>query len=249
MANGITRARSGGVPVAGTRHGDWMWDGSNWVCDPDCNGDSGFPPFGPPVFSGPTAQPPWYPGANGGVSFGATAPPNPVRGHMWWDGIMFRLFDGAAWVDIGPGAAATAGTTEPVFAVQNITLAAITASTWTIAPINGTPTLNTAGVWNASTHQFTPNKPGIYFFQFLAWNPDTIFLLSLTKNDNGGPYAELDKMPTVGAAEVTQAGWIFGNAMAQANGTTDFFRLWVWSAGGHFDQSYGLPALSAFLLP
>jgi hypothetical protein len=68
------------------------------------------------VFSGPTQQPPWYPGANGGVSFGATAPPNPVRGHQWWDGMTFRLFDGAAWVAIGgtgSGGGASTGTTPP----------------------------------------------------------------------------------------------------------------------------------------
>jgi hypothetical protein len=92
--------------MVGARDGNWIWNGSNWVCDPDCSGDSGFPPFGPPVFSGPTAQPPWYPGANGGISFGQSFPPNPVRGHLFWDGTTFWLFDGAAWVSIaGQGAA------------------------------------------------------------------------------------------------------------------------------------------------
>jgi hypothetical protein len=95
--------------MVGQRDGNWIWNGSNWVCDPDCDFDSGFPPFGPPVFSGPTAQPPWYPGANGGVSFGATAPPNPVRGHMWWDGTTFFLFDGAAWVPVGGAGGGSGG--------------------------------------------------------------------------------------------------------------------------------------------
>jgi hypothetical protein len=105
-------------PAPGTRDGNWVWDGSNWVCDPDC--DNQFPqpcpPFGPPVFSGPAGQPPWYPGANGGVSFGATAPPNPVRGHMWWNGTTFFLFDGAAWVPFGgsvSGATTPPSTTAP----------------------------------------------------------------------------------------------------------------------------------------
>jgi hypothetical protein len=99
----------------GTRDGNWVWNGSQWVCSPDCGTDGSCPPFGPPVFSGPVNQPPWYPGANGGVSFGATAPPNPVRGHMWWDGTAFWLFDGAAWVQIGgAGAGGTSlGTTAP----------------------------------------------------------------------------------------------------------------------------------------
>jgi hypothetical protein len=88
--------------------GGWSWDGSNWVCNPDCP-PSQFPPFGPPVFSGPTQQPPWYPGANGGVSFGLAAPANPVRGHLWWDGTTFWLFDGAAWVSISSGASGLKG--------------------------------------------------------------------------------------------------------------------------------------------
>jgi hypothetical protein len=109
--NNLTR-----MPPVGTQQGSWVWDGSNWVCDPNCDNGGGFPPFGPPVFSGPTQQPPWYPGANGGVSFGATAPPNPVRGHMWWNGTTFYLFDGAAWTPIGgtgSGGGAATGTTPP----------------------------------------------------------------------------------------------------------------------------------------
>jgi hypothetical protein len=111
--NSLTRMSG---PPVGTQQGGWVWDGSNWVCDPDCGNGSGFPSFGPPVFSGPTQQPPWYPGANGGVSFGATAPPNPVRGHMWWNGTTFYLFDGAAWAPIGgtgSGGGAATGSTPP----------------------------------------------------------------------------------------------------------------------------------------
>jgi hypothetical protein len=113
--NNIVRAR-GSMPTVGQRDGNWIWNGSNWICDPDCDGDNGFPPFGPPVFSGPTNQPPWYPGANGGVSFGAVAPPNPVRGHLWWNGVTFSLFDGATWVPIGgsgAGGGTATGSTPP----------------------------------------------------------------------------------------------------------------------------------------
>jgi hypothetical protein len=92
-------------PAPVPQDGNWSWDGSNWVCDPDCSAPAPCPPFGPPVFSGPVNQPPWYPGANGGVSFGAVAPPNPVRGHLWWDGTTFWLFDGAGWVNTAAGAA------------------------------------------------------------------------------------------------------------------------------------------------
>jgi hypothetical protein len=101
MASNVITRQQWGPPAVGTRDGNWVWDGSNWVCNPDCGTDGQpCPPMGPPVFSGPVNQPPWYPGANGGVSFGAVAPPNPVRGHMWWDGTTFWLFDGAAWVAI-----------------------------------------------------------------------------------------------------------------------------------------------------
>lgn len=108
MASNITRMsrqqmmapRQQGIadPASG-----WVWDGTQWVCG-DCD-DSSFPcpsPF-PPAFSGPAQQPPWYPGANGGVSFGTNAPPNPVRGHFWWDGATLWIFDGAAWVNSSTG--------------------------------------------------------------------------------------------------------------------------------------------------
>lgn len=91
---------------------DWVWDGSNW-CPPPSGGcwptpppcpPAGFPTPCPPWFPPPAGQAPWYPGANGGVSFSATPPLNPIRGNLWWDGTMLHLFDGAAWVNIGPPA-------------------------------------------------------------------------------------------------------------------------------------------------
>jgi hypothetical protein len=90
-----------------------MWDGTRWVCDPDCDDGApqwpaappcpppSFPPAGcPPWFPPPASQPPWYPGANAGVSFGTTPPVNPIRGHFWWDGVRMWMWDGAVWVDI-----------------------------------------------------------------------------------------------------------------------------------------------------
>lgn len=98
---------------------DWVWDGANWnwcgcpptpcpPTPPPCP-PSGFPTPCPPWFPPPAGQAPWYPGANGGVSFSATPPVNPIRGNFWWDGTMLHLFDGAAWVDIGPGASGAPG--------------------------------------------------------------------------------------------------------------------------------------------
>jgi hypothetical protein len=117
MATNIVRAQAA-APVPSPQDGGWSWDGSNWVCDPNC--PPSFPPFGPPVFSGPTQQPPWYPGANGGVSFGLAAPANPVRGHMWWDGTTFWLFDGAAWVSINSGSTGIKGVTDGSFAAPGM---------------------------------------------------------------------------------------------------------------------------------
>lgn len=107
---------------------NWMWDGTNWVCG--CDGlnpaptpppcpPPGWPTPCPPWFPPPAGQAPWYPGANGGVSFSATPPANPTRGNFWWDGTILHLFDGAAWVDIGPstpgmgGGGTVVGTSPP----------------------------------------------------------------------------------------------------------------------------------------
>lgn len=105
----------GATTRAAPQQQGWVWNGSNWVWDPDfcdpCQGfpsfpcpPSGFPTPCPPWFPPPAGQAPWYPGANGGVSFSATPPANPIRGNLWWDGTTLHLFDGAAWVDIGPSA-------------------------------------------------------------------------------------------------------------------------------------------------
>lgn len=127
MANNITRMPRG-VPMRAQQQAmpSQQWWGPPWW---DFNGDCddavppfpcpppGFPPPGcPPWFSGANS-PPWYPGANAGVSFGATAPLNPVRGHFWWNGTTLWMFDGAVWVATGgPGIASTTppSTSAPV---------------------------------------------------------------------------------------------------------------------------------------
>lgn len=80
----------------------------SWDCEPCAPQPPGCAPPGPagcpPWFSPPTpGQAPWYPGANGGVSFSQGEPLNPVRGHLWWNGTVLSLFDGVVWVGIGPG--------------------------------------------------------------------------------------------------------------------------------------------------
>jgi hypothetical protein len=93
------------------QQGNWFFNQSTGQWDCGCDDGGGFPgcpppgwppPGCPPWFSGMNS-PPWYPGANAGVSFGNTAPANPVRGHFWWDGATLWMFDGAVWVDTSAG--------------------------------------------------------------------------------------------------------------------------------------------------
>lgn len=154
------------LPAIGQRDGDWVWDGSRWVCDADdgppvCPPPAVCPPpFGPPVFSGPAGQPPWYPGANGAVSFGQTAPANPVRGHFWFDGITLWLFDGATWVGVAmSNTGGGNGTTPPVTVPSgpNPPFAPTVGGLW----FNGT----TLFIWDG--HQWVPATQTKTFLQAL----------------------------------------------------------------------------------
>ena len=94
-------------PPGAQQQSGWVWDGTQWNCGSDgsvppfpCPGP-GWPPPGCPPWYSTANSPPWYPGANAGVSFGTTPPPNPVRGHFWWDGQTLWMFDGAAWIATG----------------------------------------------------------------------------------------------------------------------------------------------------
>lgn len=140
------------TPPIGQRDGDWVWDGTRWVCCPESSQPClpvPCPPFGPPVFSGPAGQPPWYPGANGGVSFGQDFPANPVRGHFFWNGTALYLFDGAAWNLIGGGSAPGGGgvVTPP-------------GSTFPTSPVPGQQFFdgNTLWIWSGSA--WIPVGPG-----------------------------------------------------------------------------------------
>lgn len=61
---------------------------------------TGWPAQCPPFIPPPSNQPPWYPGANGGVIFSQGTPPYATRGTFWYDGSALWLFDGAAWVGV-----------------------------------------------------------------------------------------------------------------------------------------------------
>jgi hypothetical protein len=244
MASNVITGQQWGPPAVGTRDGNWVWNGSNWVCNPDCGTDGSCPPFGPPVFSGPVAQPPWYPGANGGVSFGAVAPPNPVRGHMWWDGVTFWLFDGAAWVSIGgeggtggvsPGPAA--GTTTLVFSLVSAATITLPASgSWQIVPFNAVPTVDTQGGWDGGTHRWVAKRPGYYLFygrNFLSGaTGQTQAGNAILKNDNGTFLTSSQTYCAINWATGTGTvnDYLISSGVQQMNGTTDFARMWAWAA-------------------
>lgn len=149
---------------------DWVWDGANWcppggvpmppscippTCPPFPCPPPGFPTPCPPWFPPPAGQAPWYPGANGGVSFSPTPPDNPIRGHLWWDGTSLHLFDGAVWESIGPATSSVlAGVTDgsnaaPGYVGEFITgNSAFNYPAATYTTFNLTPLVMPAGDWN-----------------------------------------------------------------------------------------------------
>lgn len=170
--NQIVPVPQGGTP---TTQDGWWWDGQRWRCDPCMDPCPPCPPC-PPFFPPPATQPPWFPGANGGVSFSPTPPPNPVRGHFWWDGTALHMFDGAAWVVVGgdtsskmgvtDGSDAPPGTIGEYYVKQTPVTFPVAATTQFI---NGGVLL--AGDWNCSC-SFIPE----------AWVAGVTFMLSPVPN-------------------------------------------------------------------
>jgi hypothetical protein len=216
MSNGkimrMPQSRQMAVPRAAPapQDGDWAWDGTRWVCSPCDDGGGGFPfcpppgfppPGCPPWFSGMNS-PPWYPGANAGVSFGTTSPPNPVRGHFWWNGLTLFLFDGAVWEPIGGGAGATPpSTTAPANPVpgqqwfNGTTLFVWDGNAW--VPVSQTKSTISA------TAPPAPN-PGDTW-----WNGTQFFIWSGSAWENVGPGATVGPVPTTTRTfAIVQPGFI-----------------------------------------
>jgi hypothetical protein len=186
---------------------------------------------------------------------------------MFWDGVTFWLFDGAAWVGIGPGTPGTPGTpglpppsgspsvglTRKVFEIgTNSTSTVGAVNTPEIALINGSPTVNTTGTWDVNNHTYKPNRAGVYNFEVINFLQDpTYTAIFLILNDTGAPL-NVGGSQFLGIGEVTSAltTWVNASGMAVMNGTTDFVRVWwqasttttVWAATG-------IPNIRAFLLP
>jgi hypothetical protein len=171
----------------------------------------------------------------------------------WWDGTQFHIYDGSAWQTVGPVVGAANPTTQKVFEVgtnSGSTLDPV-AGTPTIALINGSPTLNTQGVWSVSNHTYTPNKPGVYNFEIFGGNGNSSYLVMyLIKNDTGPPL-NVSGSAYVATAEAPITGFAMqGSGMVQMNGTTDFVRLWA--QGGNASAAWGMsniPNIRAYALP
>lgn len=236
-------------PAVGTRSGTWVWNGTQWCCDPD-DVPSPCPPSFPcgPFFPPPAGQPPWFPGANGGVTFSPTAPPNAMPGHFWWDGTTLHMFDGAQWVVVGGGA-----TTINTFALHQSSDLTIPVNTWSIVPWLGSPTIDTQGAWSTVNRALTPTKAGIYNFMARV-NESAVTAGALgvviLKNDPGIYTSAVPVVAGMVIGSATQvSGLIAADGMVQMNGTSDYVRVWAFSTSGTLLYPGPVAGLEAFLMP
>jgi diadenosine tetraphosphatase ApaH/serine/threonine PP2A family protein phosphatase len=224
-------------PPVGTQSGQWVWNGTSWQCDsddfptfgpPGCPPPS-FPPAGcPPWFPPPQGQPPWYPGANAGVSFGQTAPVNPVRGHFWWNGSSLMMFDGAAWVVVGgaPGGTTPPQTTAPANPVpgqqwfNGTTLFVWDGNAW--IPVSQTQTFIQA------TAPSSP-KPGDTWWdgtQFRIWSGSAWQLVGPGATVGPVPTTTIEFAITLPTSVATPGSSQFGIVPFTATPLTDLLSAW-----------------------
>lgn len=250
MPNGQLAPRQGMPPTVGTQHGDWWWDGQRWVCNCDQDFDDCRPPFGfPPVVSPPLGQPPWYPGANGGVSFGSQAPPNPVRGHFWWDGTTLHMWDGAAWVDISAGGPVSQ--VEPQFRVDlAASITTYTPNQWNNVAFSGSPSFDAQGGFDPLLHRWTPKISGTYLFIMNVFCVSTAgaAAIAVGMNDNGqvnnlGVPVCLQEQATPGVA----GGWLNCSGAATMRANVDYVRAFFYIQGTGGNVAAG-SFLEAFFL-
>ena len=291
------------VPVSQSSPSTWCV-GSDGNIPPFPCPPPGWPPPGcPPWFAGANS-PPWYPGANAGVSFGTSAPPNPVRGHFWWDGVTLWMFDGAAWVGVGgqggggggggsgagtvvidtkppgnpvpgmqwwdgtqlrvydgvtwnvvgPGASpGPVPTTTSVFVLAQPTAISMTANQWLVVPYNAVPNVDTLLGWDSITKKYRPTKAGVYQFFARGYNvAATGEALAIVKNDSGA-FGSANSDTILGIDSLftgsSQTGWLYATGMTIMNGTTDFVRVWAFSASGSWGSIGGNAAIGAWLMP
>lgn len=249
MANTVTRLQTA-PPVKQQQAGvpaqqDWWWDGQGWQCG--CgDGNFPFPPGG--FYPPPGGQPPWYPGANGGVSFSPTAPPNPIRGAFWWDGFALWLFDGAAWVQVG-GSGQVMGSNLN-FAITAPTQLPVNTVTWTIVPFTTSPTIDTFNGYDPVTHKWTPKEAGLYFVEVRGFfqNVGAGCGIAIAKNDPGSFGGQASDITIAIVTSPQTAYWLSASGLAQMNGSTDYLRMFAWAASGEYGPIGASPAWGAALV-
>lgn len=97
----------------------------------------------------------------------------------------------------------------------------ITASTWTKVTFD---TINTDSNSNWASNKFTPTVPGWYWVNAHAAVTDTSFQLAIYKNGNA-----------IRLGGGGGSSWPQAYALLQANGSTDYFEMYVWT--GNSGQS------------
>jgi len=245
----------------GQQMGPFTWDGTQWVCG-SCFPDGGnfpfcpppgFPPFGcPPWFSGHNS-PPWYPGANAGVSFGTAGnfPPNPVRGHFFWDGVNLWMFDGAVWVAVGgQGGGPDQHQQEPQFSLVTAVDQPLAGDHWQVITPSVAP-FDVQGGWDSLQHRWTPRVKGVYLFiaNCFVISVSGAAALAIGMNDNGTqdnlgvPVGMQEQATGTGVA----GGWLNCTGGVTMNGTTDFVRFFAFSSGTGGKVASG-SRISAFFL-
>jgi hypothetical protein len=185
------------------------------------------------VFSGPVGQPPWYPGANGGVSFGTVAPPNPVRGHFWWDGTDLNMWDGAAWVSVTGGG--TQSQKEPQFQVTlNADRTNYTPDVWNVSQFAGVADIDLQGGWDPLLYRWRPKVTGTYLFimNVFAVSVAGAAAVAVGMNDPGttnnlGTQVAMQEQATAGVA----GGWLNCTGAATMRANIDYVRFFFFLSG------------------
>jgi hypothetical protein len=126
----------------------------------------------------------------------------------------------------------------PVFSAYMGSTQAVSSQTYTKLNMD-TKEFDTASCFNTSTYRFTPNVAGYYQFNAQIDNqtgsPSRQFL-DIYKN---GSNAKTGLDIGISTGNFNQAAGAVVNALIYANGTTDYFEVYVWCNGGFTVASGG----------
>ena len=161
------------------------------------------------------------------------------------------MWDGTTWHPIGPSAAAgPVPTTTIMFSMTcTVNRALPAASAWGAIPFTDLPDTDPMQAWDGTQHKWMPNKAGIYEFQIRGISLSGAGI-ALLKNDPGTfTNAPLSSDIIVGIQSVATAGWHSSSGLALMNGSTDYVRMWAFSADALFHATGSNPCFTAALLP